>query len=71
MEATPGDHAAAARIDRLFRRSALVREKWTGRANYRERTIARAIRLEADRAAERDDFTNKILAIFDEKDGAP
>lgn len=32
----------AARIDRLFRRSALMRDKWL-RADYRERTIARAI----------------------------
>jgi len=31
-----------AQIDRLFRRSALMREKWE-RADYRERTIARAL----------------------------
>lgn len=36
---TGGD---AGRIDRLFRRSALMRDKWF-RADYRERTIARAI----------------------------
>lgn len=32
----------AARIDRLFRRSGLCREKWE-RADYRERTIAKAV----------------------------
>jgi putative DNA primase/helicase len=30
-------------IDRLFRGSALSREKWTSRADYRQRTIARAL----------------------------
>ena len=29
-------------LDRLFRRSALSREKWTGRADYRRRTIEKA-----------------------------
>jgi len=31
------------RIDRLFRQSALCREKWISRADYRERTIAAAL----------------------------
>lgn len=30
-------------LDRLFRRSALCREKWTGRADYRRRTIDKAL----------------------------
>lgn len=35
----------AARINRLFERSALYREKWAAREDYRERTITRAIGL--------------------------
>jgi len=31
------------RIDRLFRQSQLCREKWTERADYRERTISKAL----------------------------
>lgn len=31
-------------LDRLFRSSELCREKWTGRADYRRRTIERALR---------------------------
>jgi hypothetical protein len=31
------------RIDRVFRTSGLVREKWTGRADYRDRTIQAAV----------------------------
>lgn len=38
--ATGGDHAE---IDAQFRRSGLMREKWERRADYRERTIRRAI----------------------------
>ena len=37
---TGGDHA---RIDRLFRRSGLCRDKWTAREDYRRRTIDTAI----------------------------
>ena len=33
------------RIDRLFRRSALCRDKWTERSDYRQRTILRAVGL--------------------------
>jgi primase-polymerase (primpol)-like protein len=32
------------RIERLFDQSGLVREKWWSRADYRERTIANAVR---------------------------
>jgi len=31
------------RMDRLFRQSGLCREKWTGRADYRTRTISKAL----------------------------
>ena len=35
-------------IDRLFRRSALVREKWTTRADYRERTMSKVLTEDRD-----------------------
>ena len=41
----PGSRA----IDRLFRLSALFRQKWESRADYRDRTIARAITHVRDR----------------------
>jgi primase-polymerase (primpol)-like protein len=36
-------HGDAARIDRLFRASGLMRAKWNDRADYRERTITLAL----------------------------
>ncbi len=41
-------------LDRLFRGSALCREKWTGRADYRRRTIERALRGLGDTYAPRE-----------------
>jgi hypothetical protein len=46
---TDGD---AERIDRLFRRSALMRDKWD-RDGYRDATIAKAVQSYADRAEDR------------------
>ena len=58
-----GDHSAAdlalvmilslytqdpEQVDRLFRRSGLVREKWTSRPDYRERTIRKALTEDRD-----------------------
>lgn len=40
--------ADAARIDRLFRRSGLCREKWEIRKDYRETTIAKALEGKAE-----------------------
>jgi primase-polymerase (primpol)-like protein len=78
-----GDHSAAdlalimvmslytqdeEQLDRLFRRSALVRDKWTSRPDYRERTIRFA--LSADReyyGAEREWPT--VTFIDDMRDG--
>lgn len=46
---TGGSHE---RIERLFSRSALVREKWTDRKDYRDRTISAAIKKVAQKLAQ-------------------
>jgi hypothetical protein len=52
----------AARIDRLFRRSGLYREKWE-RQDYRDRTVERAISFEYRRSAEPDEFSKLLSQV--------
>lgn len=52
-------------IDRLFRRSALNRKKWEGRADYRERTIAAAL----SHARVKYRYKNEPLLLKDTKTG--
>jgi hypothetical protein len=44
----------AAQIDRLFRQSNLMREKWEKRADYRKRTITAALTLQAEHYTQHD-----------------
>ena len=55
------DHA---RIDRLFRQSALCRGKWTNRADYRQRTIETALER-------RTEFANGVKRKMDNKRDSP
>jgi primase-polymerase (primpol)-like protein len=50
----------AARIDRIFRNSALCRAKWSERADYRERTIAKAFERRTSQQGKLESTTSRF-----------
>jgi primase-polymerase (primpol)-like protein len=58
-------------LDRLFRRSGLCRDKWTGRADYRRRTIQRALSNLTETYNAPDDGARIVLGKGGESPASP